>query len=140
MCFSIDFVCSVTVPKNPRKVYFSSTVNKDINKRWTSREKIIFTKVLTNIGAGYNATTGIFTAPRNGGYLSMCFLDPHSNEIKASVVVNGTPKVRFPAIARSGPNCYGAAGNAVILQLTKGDRVLWSHPTFPHSIFSGNSV
>ena len=43
----------------------------------------------------------------------MCFWASHSNEIKTTVVVNGTPKVGVPAISRSGHYGYGAAGNAV---------------------------
>ena len=75
----------------------------------------------------------------------MCFLASNSNEIKASVFVNGTPTVGVPAISSSGPNGYGTAGNALILPLVKSDRVwiehtsslyLWSHPTFPHSTLS----
>ena len=31
-------------------------------------EKIVFNNVLSNVGNGYNETTGIFTAPRNGTY------------------------------------------------------------------------
>ena len=70
-----------------------------------------------HIGDGYDVSTGIFTTPFDGVYLSTCFLASHTDEFKADLVVPA-------AIATSGSHGnFGAAGNALPIALVTGERV-----------------
>ena len=46
----------------------SFTVRLVPKTQFSEDTNIIFTNIVSNIGEGYNATTGVFTAPFNGSY------------------------------------------------------------------------
>ena len=137
----------ITVSDLQRQLYFSAGIMTDVIKIWATGEKIVFPHLISNVGDGYDVSTGIFTAPFDGVYLFTCFLASHTGELKADLIVNGTPKVGIPAIAYGGSSGnYGAAGNALPIALVTGDRVwiqhvsgsvIWSHPGAPYTTFSG---
>ena len=137
----------ITVSDLQRQLYFSAGINTDVNKVWATGEKIVFPYLISNVGDGYDVSTGIFTAPFDGVYLFTCFLASHTDEIKADLVVNGMPKVGIPAIATSGSHGhFGAAGNDLPVALVSGDRVwiqyvagsvIWTYSRAPYSTFSG---
>ena len=136
----------ITVSDLQRQLYFSAGINTDVNKVWATGEKIVFPYLISNVGDGYDVSTGIFTAPFDGVYLFTCFLASHTDEIKADLVVNGMPKVGIPAIATSGSHGhFSAAGNALPVALVSGDRVwiqyvagsvIWTYSRAPYSTFS----
>ena len=129
-------------------MYFSAGIIADVHTVWSTGEKIVFPLLNSNVGDGYDVSTGIFTTPFDGVYLSTCFLASHTDEFKADLVVNGMPKVGIPAaIATSGSHgnvC--SAGNALPIALVTGDRVsihyvagsvFWTYSCAPYSTFSG---
>lgn len=130
-----------------RKVFFTAGTVSNIDKLWSTNEKIIFPHVISNVGGGYDTTTGIFTAPHSGVYVIMCYLATFRNEAVAHLALNGSPLVGIPAATSGGsPERYGAAGNSVILQLAQGDKVwvahtsgnvLWTRYNAPFPTFSG---
>lgn len=132
-----------------RKIYFTAGTIRDIDKQWAPKEIIIFPHVISNNGRGYDASTGVFTTPKSGVYVFMCFLASHKDAAEANIVLNGSRLiVGIPAIS-SGMNetyKYGSAGKPAVLQLAQGDRVwvehtsgnfLWTRGYAPFPTFSG---
>lgn len=132
---------------NKSVAYFTVGTVEEINIL-KEGEIIIFPHVISNVGGGYNASNGVFTAPHIGVYVFTLFLAPsYRREIKAILVVNGSPKVGTYVKQRSG--IYTAAGNSAVIPLVQGDRVwvkhtfgsgLWTQPDAPISTFSGFSL
>ncbi|XP_062571119.1 uncharacterized protein LOC134233143 [Saccostrea cucullata] len=90
-------------------------------KNWTVGERIVFTDVIDSQGGGYNATTGIFTVPKNGTYLFFCNILAYANHtFNADIVVNGRTKERVVTIAYGVPI---ASSNLLIIRLKSGDQV-----------------
>lgn len=88
---------------------------------------LVFDMVITNVGNGFNPSTGVFTAPIAGEYVFFVNVQSYSTQdIFVEVVLNGIPKVRTEA--RGGGNDPDDAGpNLVVLTLQKGDRVWVKH-------------
>ena len=111
---------------------FSAGIIADVHTVWSTPK--------FHIGDGYDVSTGIFTTPFDGVYLSTCFLASHTDEFKADLVVPA-------AIATSGSHGnVGSAGNALPIVLVTGDRVsihyvagsvFWTYSCAPYSTFSG---
>ena len=77
-------------------VYFLSidiSFNVQLNERvqFSEGDKIIFDKVISNIGNGYDNNTRIFTVSRNGTYAFTLVTMSTSGVYYASIIVNGTP-------------------------------------------------
>ena len=89
---------------------------------WSSGT-LVFPKVITNVGNGYNPSDGVFTAPRAGVYVFFVNVQGYSSQIiYVDIVLNGATKVR--ALAYGGIyNYYNAGPNLAVLSLQTGDRV-----------------
>jgi len=84
-------------------------------------ENVKFDKVFTNVGAGYDLSTGVFSCPQSGIYVfqfhmlaqqdAASWLELYHNAYYIASAYGHTA------------NDYAAAGNTVILKLTKGDTV-----------------
>ena len=57
--------------------------------QFNAGHKIVFNNVLSNVGNGYDSTTGIFTAPRNGTYTLTLVTMATGGEHYAQLRVNG---------------------------------------------------
>ena len=66
---------------------FSAELEGDVS--FSAGEKIIFTKVPTNVGNSYDNETGIFTAPHNGTYLFTVISMSTTGDHTALITVNG---------------------------------------------------
>nr|XP_022294889.1 complement C1q-like protein 4 [Crassostrea virginica] len=93
-----------------------------INTTWNSGT-LVFPKVITNVGNGYNPSDGVFTAPRAGVYVFFVNVQGYNTQtIYVDIVLNGAIKVRTMA------NTYYDAGpNLAVLSLQRGDRVWIKH-------------
>ncbi|XP_022291583.1 uncharacterized protein LOC111102925 [Crassostrea virginica] len=80
---------------------------------------LVFPKVITNVGNGYNSSDGVFTAPRAGVYVFFVNVQGYSNnDVYVDIVLNGANKVRTMAQTN-----YDAGPNLAVLSLQTGDRV-----------------
>ena len=103
---------------------------------------LVFPKVITNEGNGYNPSNGVFTAPRAGVYVFFVNVQAYSTQIiYVDIVLNGASKVRTMAYTN-----YDAGPNLAVLSLQTGDRVwvkhwsgqgYWTHSDGPITTFSG---
>lgn len=83
---------------------------------------LVFPLVITNVGNGYNPSSGIFTAPKAGEYVFFLNVQSYSSQsIFADIVLNGVPKVRTLAYGSSGN--FDSGPNLALLTLQKQDRV-----------------
>ncbi|XP_062574575.1 uncharacterized protein LOC134236422 isoform X2 [Saccostrea cucullata] len=71
----------------------------------TTRTDMVFPKVITNVGGGYNPRDGIFTAPFNGSYVFYTTIVSWDNgKIATDIVLNGKSQVRTFADSRGFQN------------------------------------
>ena len=134
-----------TVHKTPfvgssRKIGFTASV-PSTSKYWNSGT-LVFSKVITNTGNGYNPNNGVFTAPVRGKYVffvNVQCLDKQS--IYVDIVLNDRTVLRTMAYSN-----YDAGPNLAVLSLRQEDRVWVRHaegrgyfndPTRPLTTFSG---
>nr|XP_022294890.1 complement C1q-like protein 4 [Crassostrea virginica] len=106
----IGFTVSATSPSNT----------------WNSGT-LVFPKVITNVGNGYNPSDGVFTAPMAGGIRLLVNIQSYDTlAIYVDMVFIGTPKVR--TMAETSLNDHDDAGpNLAVLSLKTGDRVWIKH-------------
>ena len=108
-----------------KRIAFTAGVTS-INYTWSSGT-LVFPKVITNVGNGYNPTDGVFTAPLAGVYVF--FVNVHGNYnqyIYTDIVLNGAPKVMTMSNNNEGQS-YKAGPNLAVLYLQTGDRVWIQH-------------
>ena len=75
--------------------------------------KIVFDKVNSNVGNGYDNTTGIFTTPRNGTYTFTLVTMSNSGDQYTWITVNGNRLSKT----------YGASGY-------RSGKLTYSHTSF----------
>ena len=88
-------------------------------------EKVVFNRVVTNIGSAYNATTGQFTAPSNGIYgFAWTLMTTPGKYFDSHLVVDGQKMLYNAANSGTkGGKGFEASGSAGILELTAGQKV-----------------
>ncbi|XP_065928375.1 EMILIN-1-A isoform X3 [Magallana gigas] len=105
-----------------KRVGFTATLSS-ASSTWNSAT-LVFPVVITNVGNGYNPSTGVFTAPTAGEYVFFVNVQSYNNkDIYVDVVLNGVTKVRTMAYGSGSSDYYDAGPNLVVLTLQKGDRV-----------------
>ncbi|KAL6489740.1 hypothetical protein MHYP_G00000850 [Metynnis hypsauchen] len=88
---------------------------------------LIYKKVVTNYGNGYDSDTGIFTAPLKGVYYFRFYAHSHTG-IKMAVSLYKNDKVQCSVFSVK-PLSNGNASNGIVLILDKGDQIytkLWN--------------
>ncbi|KAI5612583.1 complement component 1, q subcomponent-like 4 like precursor [Silurus asotus] len=89
---------------------------------------LIYKKVVTNYGNGYDSNTGIFTAPVRGVYYFRFYAHCHAdNRMAVSLYKNGNIQC---SVFSWKPITNGNASNGIILTLEKGDQMftkLWQN-------------
>nr|XP_022292085.1 uncharacterized protein LOC111103252 [Crassostrea virginica] len=89
---------------------------------------LVFPKVITNVGNGYNPSDGVFTAPRAGVYVFFVNVQSYDTKyIYVDIVLNGSTKVRTMAFSYNGHGYNEAGPNLAVLSLQTGDRVWVKH-------------
>uniref|UniRef100_K1QJZ2 Caprin-2 n=1 Tax=Magallana gigas TaxID=29159 RepID=K1QJZ2_MAGGI len=104
------------------RIGFTATISST-STTWNSGT-LVFDVVITNVGNGYNPSTGVFTAPTAGEYVFFVNVQSFGTQsIYVDVVLNGVTKVRTMAYNGGSSEYYEAGPNLVVLTLQKGDRV-----------------
>ena len=108
------------------KIAFHASLSSNIPGT-TSGQTIVFNQVDTNLGGGYNGTTGVFTARVAGAYVfSLTFyMNYHSSYVRAgvlSIMNNNVQSIRVLVELDSNAN-EGTASGTTVLPLNKGDQV-----------------
>ncbi|XP_048767991.2 complement C1q and tumor necrosis factor-related protein 9A-like [Ostrea edulis] len=133
-----------------KRVGFTAGVSSS-NTRWSSG-KLVFNKVLHNKGAGYDSSSGVFTAPSAGVYVFYVSITSYSdNEINVDITLNGYSQVTARDKGGSGrinysySYSYQTGTNMATLSLKRRDRVWvqytagtgYSSKSVPTTTFSG---
>ena len=127
------------------RIGFTAVVTSS-SSSWSSGT-LVFPKVITNVGNGYNPSDGVFTAPRSGVYVFFVSVQSNgSQSIYVDIVLNGATKVRTMAYDAGDNDYYEAGPNLAVLSLQTGDRVwikhnsgqgYYTHSDGPITTFSG---
>nr|XP_022291259.1 uncharacterized protein LOC111102701 [Crassostrea virginica] len=108
------------------RIGFTAGVTSQITS-WNSGT-LVFPKVITNVGSGYNPSDGVFTAPRAGVYVFFVNVQSYNTQnIYVDIVLNGATKVRTMAYSGGSTDTYEAGPNLAVLSLQTGDRVWIKH-------------
>nr|XP_046237553.1 complement C1q-like protein 4 [Scatophagus argus] len=100
---------------------------------------VIFRKVITNIGGGYDNTSGIFTAPY-AGYYYFSFFYRAGKELQSGLTLMKNSTVIVKAFDNKPPSVHSIdnAGNAACLELQAGDQVFVILPA-KHQVWGANN-
>ncbi|KAK3105419.1 hypothetical protein FSP39_024908 [Pinctada imbricata] len=109
-----------------------------------NHKKIVYDKVITNIGGAYNSNTGIFTCPSPGTYVfTWSTLSGSASEnCEAYIYHNGNRLLKSHSYEYNG-GYSEAASNTILLSLTVGDHLWIQTPVgtrcygYPYTAFSG---
>ncbi|XP_062566094.1 uncharacterized protein LOC134228452 isoform X1 [Saccostrea cucullata] len=100
---------------------------------------VIFDHVISNIGSGYDITSGIFTVPTTGFYIFSWSIETYGQLTEAALLVNGLEM----GISKSdeAPSYYDTTISFAVLSLTRKDKV-WvrvksGRAEAMHTMFSG---
>lgn len=120
-CYEIVLLLLKILVDISRRIGFTASVStKDTS--WNSGT-LVFPVIITNVGNGYNRSTGLFTAPIAGEYVFFVNVQSYiTNTIYVDIVLNGLSKVRTMAYS-DGNDRYEAGPNLAVLTLQKEDSV-----------------
>lgn len=128
-----------------QKPAFLATLNPRLMELTSSNSVVKFDNIITNIGSGYNAKSGVFTAPREGTYtFAVNYVHSGKKEwLELDLMKNNSLVVR--GNAAFDPHTSGSI--LAILELKKGDRISVLQPRASgtilgerYSMFSGHLI
>ncbi|VDI11503.1 Hypothetical predicted protein [Mytilus galloprovincialis] len=107
-----------------KKPAFLATLSKSVNLG--QNHVLKFDSIKTNIGDGYDASSGVFTAPRKGTYeFAVNFITSNKDEwLELDLIKNNNMVVRGHAAFDK----HTSGSLQAILELKKGDRIYINHP------------
>ena len=108
------------------RIGFTAAVSST-STSWSSGT-LVFPKVITNVGNGYNPSDGVFTAPRAGVYVFFVNVQSYStNNIYVDIVLNGSTKVRTMALNRRAVRCRSKPSSVISSDWRQGvdQTLLW---------------
>nr|XP_022292405.1 complement C1q-like protein 4 isoform X3 [Crassostrea virginica] len=107
---------------NSKKVAF--TAGTHAPRTTASGHTLVFPVVINNEGGGYDPSSGVFTAPRDGQYVFFVSAQGYSSDtLYVSIVHNGGPKVMTMSDGGRKKDFYDSGSNLVALNLKMDDRV-----------------
>ncbi|XP_053376348.1 complement C1q tumor necrosis factor-related protein 2-like [Mercenaria mercenaria] len=130
----------------PEIVSFTAYLSQRIDHMGVGHH-VVFDKILTNDGAGYNSNTGIFTVPDTGLYLFTYSVNDHFDRSMLQLVVDGSNLVDIIVDPDSSTE-EAMSGNTAIIHVSQGQSVwiqeyhihdgsIWSDNTGRYCKFSG---
>lgn len=115
--FNINFFVDVSF-----KVAFTAMRSQSLS--FNTERALVFSNALTNIGGGYNAVTGIFTAPLGGVYVFICKITDIQNSVGPTIYFVKNGASQSFNIGNEGPtNSFRSSSSSIVLELSPGDRV-----------------
>ncbi|XP_077997601.1 caprin-2-like [Glandiceps talaboti] len=97
---------------------------------------IVYDKVYSNDGNGYNTSTGKFTCPVSGMYYFMISALRQSSSYHLHVcLIKNTTKLPCIYAHNSGGRSHGAASNSVIIDIDHGDEI-WVRLVSGYAVYS----
>ncbi|XP_045187953.1 complement C1q-like protein 4 [Mercenaria mercenaria] len=108
-------------------VAFTAAIQPRVQDHVGANATVKFETVITNLGGGYNNTTGVFTAPLPGLYMFSCSLLDHfdgkhgSAKLHAEIVQND--KILGRVFAHADDTNRDQGANTVFVQVNQGDRI-----------------
>uniref|UniRef100_A0A8W8I9T9 C1q domain-containing protein n=1 Tax=Magallana gigas TaxID=29159 RepID=A0A8W8I9T9_MAGGI len=105
----------------------------------TNNAVVIFDHVITNVGGGYDNTTGVFTVPTPGLYVFSWTIETYGQRTEAVLLVNGVQQALSRADQAS--SYYDTTTSFAVLKLSLGDevkvKVTKGNALAKHTLFSG---
>lgn len=98
---------------------------------------LIFDRIRTNVGLGYNSFTGVFTAPKEGIYVFTWVIRLHQAEHSTELMINNDSL--GTTFLRAKNNDDGSVSGTVVAHVLKGDVVfvrIHSHNAGDGNIYS----
>ncbi|RUS89383.1 hypothetical protein EGW08_002903 [Elysia chlorotica] len=119
-----------------QSVTFSAKLS--YNRELKPLDTIVFDTVISNIGGGYDADTGKFTAPRDGTYMFYStILSGYNTKVETAIILNDKEVARIYSGAH---DAHGSGSNTVALALKTGDaiwvRLLYQGGNHVHGYYS----
>lgn len=116
---------------NKHIVAFSAGLTRTMH--FSKGEAILFDKTYTNVGGGYDMTTGTFTAPKNGIYAF--HIHAYDSNTDQAMWLE-LKKNQDLLVSISGYNSHSSAGNSVIVFLSQGEHIsVRARPNQEFSLF-----
>ncbi|XP_077980421.1 uncharacterized protein LOC144435687 [Glandiceps talaboti] len=105
--------------------------------RVSSDTTIIYNKVYSNIGNGYDVSTGKFTCPVSGMYVFMisALRYPNNDNLFVCIMKNTT---KLPCVFANSSGNRESGANSVIIDVQQGDEI-WARLGSGHSLFSNTN-
>nr|AZS54114.1 sialic acid binding lectin 8 [Ruditapes philippinarum] len=116
---AVTLIASATSTHADTAVAFSAGLTHNVNI--SHAENVVYDKVFTNIGGGYDNNTGIFNVPTSGIYVFQ--FHTLSRQDKSSWLELYHNAYYIASIYGHTVNDFASGGNSVVLKLTKGDQV-----------------
>ncbi|KAI8779658.1 cerebellin-3 [Biomphalaria glabrata] len=113
-------------------VGFSSLLN--LERPIATGERIIFDKVLTNVGNGYDPKSGNFTCPIRGLYSFSVGVLPMPNNL---VIVDIYQNKNYLISVHGNDNAvFTSASRTVVIKCNKGDKIYLVNNRAPYQIYA----
>merc|ERR1712002_459556 len=147
LCFSLFLVLFAPglCQDQAQEVAFSAGLSH--HEYLQENQKVKYDTIFSNVGGGYDSTTGIFTCPVPGIYVFQFHALSHSDSNMWLELHHNYNYVA--SIWGHVDNDYAAAGNSVILRLAKNDQVyvltgdttdLYGQPLEVYGTFTGYMI
>uniref|UniRef100_A0A673KPZ3 Cerebellin 11 n=1 Tax=Sinocyclocheilus rhinocerous TaxID=307959 RepID=A0A673KPZ3_9TELE len=143
----ITFTSFTPISQSPKVAFTASMSNTEDTHRgpFSTETKLIFDKVLTNIGNAYDPVTGVFTAPVKGVYYFRYSGSAFSSHDMGLSIFKGTARFVSSYEYNSGER-NDQMSNGAVMELDVGEEVhmrLWIRtwifvdPRYNYSTFTG---
>lgn len=104
------------------RVAFTATRTQSLSFRTDTT--LVFSNAPTNIGGGYHAVNGVFTAPLGGVYVFICKITEGQNSEGPTIYFVKNGASQGSNVGNEGPtNSFRSSSSSIVLELIPGDRV-----------------